>query len=114
MATPILLPQCGKLQLKVVRGSAFQFLYQKAYTLTRLILYVHVNVVFTHHALQYVHILAIAYLDQQVSTTLLDITFQHRIAILRRPYNMACQTTYRVATMSIVFHGAKVAKFIET
>ena len=69
------------------------------------VLDVHVDVVFAHHALEYPHVLGVAYLDEQVATSHLDVAFEHVVAVLRDPHDVRRQPRRSVAAVPIVFHG---------
>lgn len=89
--TPITLLQNGILLLKMMGGTAFQFLHQKAYALRGGILYMHVNMVFAHYSFQNLDILTVTDLDQQVTATTLNVACQYRVTVLRCPDQMAAQ-----------------------
>lgn len=71
VSSPVALFQVRKFLLQFPRGSAFKPFYQLAYRLRRWVLDVHVDVVFADDAFKNPHILCIAYLDDQFSTTCL-------------------------------------------
>ena len=56
----------------------------------------------------------VAYLDQKFQATSLNIALQHFITILRLPYQVTCQTAYRMSIMTIVRHATKIIIFIGT
>lgn len=74
----------------------------------------HMNVVFTDNTFKNANILAITDLNQQVTTTLLNITNQHGMTIFSSPNQMTGQTAYTMRLFTIINHSAKIAKFIQT
>ncbi len=50
----------------------------------------HVHMIFAHYAFEYPDIFGITDLHEQVTTSNLDVTRQHMIAVLGRPYNVGC------------------------
>ncbi|ABW31725.1 hypothetical protein AM1_A0222 (plasmid) [Acaryochloris marina MBIC11017] len=51
----------------------------------------HVDMIFTDHAFLYADILCIAYLDEQLTASVLHFTFGHLITILGNPSEMLHQ-----------------------
>ena len=70
--------------------------------------------VFTNNTFKYTNILTITDLNQQVTTSLLNITNQNRMTIFSSPNQMTSQATYTMRLFTIINHSAKIAKFIQT
>ena len=70
----------------------------------------HVNVVRAHHALQNVHILAIAYLHQDVPASFLYVSGQDLVSIFRNPHYVARQVAHAMRCLPIFSHSLKLAK----
>jgi len=104
--SPIFLAQGWVFLLQQPRGSAFHSLYQVRQRLRWSILNMHVHVVFAYHSLENSHVFGVAYLDQQLSTSQLDVPLQHRVAVLCHPYQVGCKSRYRVPAVSVFPHRA--------
>jgi len=67
---------------------------------------VHVDMVFAHHAFEYLHVLGVTDLNEQVTTPDFDVARQHVIAILGHPDQMCGQSGDGVVAVSVLFHRA--------
>ncbi len=110
MPPPILFPQTGVLLLQNIRCPTLQLFDQFTHAKRRRVFHVHVNMVRTHHALQYVHILAIADLHQQVPTPSFYVAGQHLVPIFRHPHYVARQVAHAMRRLPIFGHVLKLAK----
>ena len=100
--TPVALPQHRELLLQMMGCAAFQFLHQHAHTHLGRILHMHMDMVLANNTPQDPHILAVAYLYQDVPAALLNISCQNRIPVFRRPYKVTRQRTYCMTVMTII------------
>ena len=90
---PIPLFKARKLRLQKTRSASLKAFDQIRQRQLRWILDVHMNVVTTYHARQYLNIFRIANLNQKITTSNFDVAFQNVIAILCTPNNMDGQTS---------------------
>ena len=112
MPTPITFPQFWILFLNPARCSPLDHLHKMADTLARWIFYMQMYVVLTHNSRQYFCIFSITHLTDQITTSLLDISLENSVPVLRGPYQMDRQTRYGVASVTIdlalICHRAKL------
>ena len=70
----------------------------------------HVDMILADHTTKDTYILGITNLDQQLATTLLNITRQNFVAVLCDPNQMNCQTAYSMSAVSILAHKLLLLK----
>ena len=65
----------------------------------------HVDLIFADHPLENPHVPAVADLQEQVTTSEFDVTFQDMITVLCHPDDVCRQTCDRMPAESVMFHG---------
>ena len=105
---PILLAQLRILLLHQTRRASLHPFHQIRQALRWRILDVHMHVVFAHYSFQYPHVFGVADLQQQIATPNFDIALQHRITVLRYPYDVRLQARHRVPTVPISLHRPRL------
>ena len=65
----------------------------------------HVDMIWTSYPFEYADIFGVADLQEQVSTSDLDVTLKHMITVLRDPDDVRRQPRNGVPAVSIIFHG---------
>jgi hypothetical protein len=65
---------------------------------------VHMNVVFRDDTFQNAHVLGITNLNQQVPTSLFDVTLQNVVTVFRYPNYMRSQSTSGMGAFSVFLH----------
>lgn len=108
MSSPVPLAQLWVLLLQQPRCAPLHPLDQIRQRLRRRILYMHVDMIFAHHARKNPHVLGIADLQKQVSTPHFDVAYKHRVTIFRDPYYVCCKASDRVPAVPVVSHRAGV------
>jgi len=98
---PVALLECWEFFLEVMRGSSLEGLHHLANTEFWRIFDVQVNVIDAHCSFEDLNVLAVADLDEDVSATLLDVSCEHLITVLRDPNQVHRETRKRVAAMSV-------------
>lgn len=68
----------------------------------------HMDVIFTDHSFQYLHILCIANLYDYLPATLLYITSQYRIPVFRYPHEVRRKPGNRMSASPLLSHVPKV------
>ena len=89
---PVTLLQTGVFLLEDAGGAPLHPLDQIRHRLRGRILDVHVDMIFTDHSFKYPHVFGVADLQEQVSTSELDVTFKHMITVLGDPDDVRRQT----------------------
>ena len=105
VASPVSLLQRWVFLLEQAGGAPFHPLDQIRHRLRGRILDVHVDMIFTDDPFEYPDIFGVADLQEQVSTSELDVTFKHVITVLRDPDDVRRQTCDRVPAVPVIFHG---------
>lgn len=104
VSPPVPLVQLRVFLLQQAAGAPLHPLDQIRERLRRWILDVHVDMIFTDYSFKYPDIFSVADLQEQVSTSDLDVTFKHMITILRDPDDVCRQPCDRVPAVPIIFH----------
>src|SRR5436305_8788428 len=105
VAAPVPLAQRRILFLEPAARAPLHPLDEVAERPRRRVLDVHVDMVFAHHALQYPHVLGVAYLHEQVAATRFDVPDEHLVAVLRDPDDVRRQPRDAMATVAVLFHA---------
>ncbi len=61
--------------------------------------------IFTDYPVEDTHILGITDLHQQRATALLDIAFEHMVALVRYPHDVDRQAAYGMTAMAVASHS---------
>ena len=68
----------------------------------------HVDMVSADYALEYLYVLGVADLHEQVPATQFDVTRQHMVTVLRDPDDMGRQPCDGVPAMPVIAHRARL------
>ena len=106
--SPVSLLQRWVFLLQQATGTPFHPFDQIRHSLRRRILDVHVDMIFTDYSFENADIFGVADLQEQVSTSELDVTFKHVITVLRDPDDVQVNAKDRVRAVSVVRHDCAI------
>lgn len=108
VAAPVPLPQARVFFLEPPARPALEPLDQVRQRSLGRVLDVHVDVVFADHPLEDAHVLGVADLHEQIPAAHLDVSRQHRVAVLRHPDEVRRQPRQGVPAVPVLSHRGRL------
>lgn len=105
---PIALGQLGKLLLQDPGDTTLNPFHQPAYRCPVRVVNMNMSMILANHSLQDPEFFYLTHLVDQLPATLLNISFQYLIAILRDPAYLTRQPAYRLDSLHIFLSTAPI------